>query len=186
MFDSYVPCEKAQANPCYPVEFTAAMHQIANAMRHADSVEEKLMEMLKRIADFYQADRAYIIEVDWELFIGEADYEYCAANIPEKKQLLQDIDISKFPRWHEATKQGTAIIIANIEIIRASEPAEYGFLKGLGVVSLLGLPLENLSGYLVLTNPKRFGTETVMMSVGAYIIAGGSFKTEQLPQACPQ
>lgn len=183
VFDSYVPCEKAQENPCYPVEFTAATHQITNAMRHADSDEDKLMEMLKRIADFYQADRAHIIEVDWDLYIGEANYEYCAPGILGKKLVLQDIDISKFPRWHEATKQGKAIIIENIETISNSESAEYVFLKKLGVVSLLGVPLyENLPGYLVLTNPKKFCTETVMMSVGAYIIAGG-FVKQKLQQA---
>lgn len=162
------------------MEFTAAMHQLVKALWYIDSVEEKLTEILKRIAHFYQADRAHIIEVDWDLYIGNVIYEYCALGVEPKKDELHEIDLSKLLRWHQATKQQKAICIEDIAKIRDSEPAEYEFLKEQGVVALLGLPLyEKLPGYLVLTNPKRYATETVMMNVGAYMIAG-SFVRQKL------
>lgn len=74
-FESFVPCEKSQHEACYPFEFEQAMTEIAQNLNGVCCFDEKLRAILERAVGFYQADRAHIIEVDWDLYIGNATYD---------------------------------------------------------------------------------------------------------------
>ena len=129
-------------------------------------------ELLRRAAAFYQADRAYIIEADWELWVGTNTYEWCAEGILPQSPDLQNIEMELLPRWRTAFVNKTPVILEDIESIRTHEPDEYALLKQYDITSLLAVTLnKKISGYICVDNPKRFKRYSSLLQAFSYAVA---------------
>lgn len=134
--------------------------------------EHIVNELLRRAAAFYQADRAYIIETDWELWVGTNTYEWCAEGIASQSADLQSIEMELLPRWRNAFINKAPIVLEDIENICVSDPEEYAFMKRYDITSLLAVVLnKKLSGYLCVDNPKRFNRYSSLLQALSYAAA---------------
>lgn len=139
------------------------------------NMEAAINKLLSIIADYHQAERAYIFEIDagGEKIINNT-YEWCREGITSQIKMLQNVDISVIDRWMEQFERKGEFFITSIhgEVNKSSE--EYRILEEQGIESLMAAPLKidgKFAGFLGVDNPSA-NTDTLllMQSVAAFVI----------------
>lgn len=131
-----------------------------------------IMGTLKAAGEFYQADRAYVMEVDRDLRIGVNTYEWCAEGITHEKEHLQHIPFEHVPLWENALHQNQPLIIEDVEELRDISPDEYAGMKCQNIHSLLATPYSKRinRGFLVVDNPHMYKEDPSFLLLLSYVI----------------
>ena len=142
------------------------------------TIDERLNEVLKNVAEYFQADRAYIFLINKHGSLDNA-YEWCRDGVGPQIENLQGIDICYIDRWLPNFKDNKVIITSDVEEIRESRPEEYQMLKAQNIYSMVEAPLyslynkSQLIGFVGLDNPspeRIENTEEPLLSL-AYAIS---------------
>lgn len=143
------------------------------AMLHSGDDPEKIAtQTLKTACEFYHADWCGFLEVDLDLGLWTPHWWHNTSPNDKTMVLLNEFEsASGLPRWVTAMRENTAIVVRDAEEIRTEYPEEYGVYTRLGAQSVLAVPVKPRPvGFLVVRNPKRFGHDSRMMSVLAYVV----------------
>ena len=121
-----------------------------------DTVEKTIDDILKYAIKYYDADRAYIFEVDDKSSTANNTYEICADGVIPEINNLQGVTYEIAPRWAESFSNGSPIILKDIEDIKEKYNSEYNFLKVQGITSLMASPYnkKGVCGCIGIDNPK--------------------------------
>ena len=109
------------------------------------------------IREYYQSDRAYIIEADELNGTGSNIYEVCAEDVVPQIEKLQNVPIEAISFWLKQFIVRDYIRIDDIEELGPDRQVEYEVLKAQGIRSLMALPLYikgEIKGFLGLDDPK--------------------------------
>jgi len=106
----------------YIEEFERTIQKIECELLGSTDASYIIQELLRYVGMFYTADRAYIIEVDWDMGLGSNMYEWCTEGVSPRKSDRQNIDLEQLPQWRSAFANKFPIILDNIESIRTSPP----------------------------------------------------------------
>ena len=82
-----------------PGDFREALMLLEQKLRDCEDSASLIDGLLEGTAQFYGADRAYIIEADWDIGIGLNTYEWCQPGVEHQKDMLQFMTMEVFPRW---------------------------------------------------------------------------------------
>lgn len=156
----------------YLMKFEETIREVECNLLGSHPSQDVIMGLLQCAATFYHADRAYIIETDWDLDLGTNTHEWCAEGIQPQKENLINLDMEMLPRWKEAFLHRRPLIIEDVEVIRESEPIEYAILKKQDIQCLLAVPLNRkMTGYLGVDNPKRYLQYSSLLQALSYAAA---------------
>ena len=155
-----------------PNDFREALALLEQRLRDCEDSASLIDGLLEGTAQFYGADRAYIIEADWELGIGLNTYEWCQPGVEHQKDMLQFMTMEVFPRWKRFLVENKPVIIPNTEDLKAEYPDEYDFFTKYGVRSLLCAPYSKRinQGYVGVDNPTRFQNDPTFLFIMCYAI----------------
>lgn len=155
-----------------PVDFKEALILLEQKLRNCEDSASLIDGLLEGTAQFYGADRAYIIEADWELGIGLNTYEWCQPGVEHQKDMLQFMTMEVFPRWKRFLIENEPVIIPDTEELKAEYPDEYDFFTKYGVRSLLCAPYSKRinQGYVGVDNPTRFHSDPTFLFIMCYAI----------------
>ena len=134
----------------------------------------KIIEASLKIAvEYYQADRAFVLDIDDELDVGCNTYEYCSNGVDSKRRQLRTVPLELLPKWHEAIHRRRPIIVKNVERLRGNSPDEFAYLRRFGVSSLCAVPYfrKKSDGLIGVDNPKLNVEHTQMLYSLARIVA---------------
>ena len=84
--------------------------------------------MLQIISEFFDSDRAYVFEVDYEQNVVNNTYEYTKANVSKEIDILQNIPISLVEPWLEAFRKSGYVAIEDINNDMDNESDTYRIL----------------------------------------------------------
>ena len=156
-----------------------------NTLRGEDNTDQEINDLLEVIAQFHDADRAYIFEFDEDMIRMDNTYEWCKEGVSAAIHNLKRLDIKEcIGRWLVLFEEGDVYINSlNKEV--SSDTEEYRLLKEQNVDSLMVTPLylnKNLIGFLGVDNPRE-NTETLLLlrSVAA-LVANDIQKRQTLEQ----
>lgn len=94
---------------CYAhQEMLSALEQRISGMTDSRKIIEA---SLKIAVEYYQADRAFILDIDDELDVGCNTYEYCSNGVDSKRRQLRTVPLELLPKWHEAIHRRRPIIV---------------------------------------------------------------------------
>lgn len=156
----------------YLMKFEETIREVECNLLGSHPSQDVIMGLLQCAATFYHADRAYIIETDWDLDWGTNTHEWCAEGIQPQKENLINLDMELLPRWKEAFLHRRPLVIEDVEVIRESEPIEYAILKKQDIHCLLAVPLNRkMTGYLGVDNPKRYLQYSSLLQAFSYAAA---------------
>lgn len=116
---------------------------------------ERLQQMLEQIGTYFNAERAYLFELDDPTHLSNT-YEWCAPGVAPQKDALQHGDIALIGRWMPAFEQHRALVTPDIEAVRESYPREYQTMIRQNIHSYAEAPLlreGRFAGFLGLDNP---------------------------------
>ena len=151
-------CERVSEtkNPC--ADFKCAILELEEKMHPLEDSEATIKGLLRGTAKFYGADRAFVIEADWEAGIDVNTYEWCAEGIKDRRTGLRYLEIENFPTWLSTFQSKQAVILHDMKQFQEQYPTEFAFLSGHGVTSLLATPFyKRISqGYIGVDDLTRY------------------------------
>lgn len=131
-------------------------------------------EILSIIADYHQAERAYIFEFDHDNVLMHNTYEWCAEGVKAQIDFLQNIKITVIDRWMEKFEKQGEFYITSLGDEVDRESVEYKILKEQEIESLMAAPLRmggKVVGFLGVDNPRK-NTDTLLLlqSAAAFVV----------------
>lgn len=157
-----------------PSDFREALSLLEQKLRDCEDSAALIDGLLEGTAQFYGADRAYIIEADWELEIGLNTYEWCQPGIEHQKDRLQFLTMEVFPRWKRFLLENQPVIIPDTSALKFDYPNEYEFFTKYDVSSLICAPFSKRInyGFVGVDNPTRNGDDPTFLFIISYAIVG--------------
>lgn len=163
---------KIELSATFMKECLEAVISIEDSLRDVEESVEIIHSLLESICKFYQADRAYVLEADWDLGTGSNTYEYCAEGVETQIDVVQQIPMEIMPHWKNVFLSNQPMIIRDVEEIKDQYPDEYAILTKQGIHSVLATPFSKRinTGYLGVDNPHRYGDNPSYLLVLTYAI----------------
>ncbi len=145
------------------------------ALTRTDDLNTAINNVLQSIAEFYQADRAYIFEIDYFGKVCNNTYEWCKQGITPQIDNLQNVPIQAIERWLDIFRFEPMVIIPDVDALKDTDPTEYQILKSQMISSLLVSPFrqeaENtVSGFIGVDNPRWFTKDYTLLDSLSYFI----------------
>lgn len=156
----------------FGMEFKNAIGGLEAKLRHLEDSEAIINGLLQGTAEFYGADRAFVVEGDWDSGIGVNTYEWCADGVEHQSSSLQYLEIENFPIWADAFRQNQPIIFHTVDELQDTSPLEFAFFKAYGVNSLIATPFSKRisQGYIGIDNPTKFADDPTFLFLISYAI----------------
>jgi len=153
-------------------EFQTALCKLEANLRYCEDSVLLIDGFLQGVADYYGADRAYIIETDWELNVGLNTYEWCQPGVEHQKDMLQFMAMEIFPRWKKYLAENQPVIVPDMEALKADSPDEYYFFKKYQVSSILCAPFSKRinQGFVGVDNPTKHRDDPTFLLVISYVL----------------
>ena len=137
-------------------------------------VEVAIGRLLAIIADYHDAERAYIFEFSEDGLFFDNTYEWCKEGIKPQIDFLQHLEMPVIDRWLEQFEQKGEFYINSLDGELSKDSEEYKILEQQGIQSLMAAPLYldgKLAGFLGVDNPgQNRDTLLLMQSVAAFIV----------------
>lgn len=140
----------------------------------AKSIEREINKSLEKLAEFVEADRAYIFDYNLKDFTTSNTYEWCAEGIVSEITNLQDIPLDYILDWFEMHKKNQPMSVQDVSLLPQPESGEYNLraiLEPQGIKSLITIPMyegDNLIGFLGFDSVKKksiFADEEVKLLI---------------------
>lgn len=155
-------------------QFDEALMQCIHTLRAGSDMDHAIQNLLEIIAEFHDADRAYIFEFAEDEIHMDNTYEYCKAGITPEKDMLQDIEISTIERWLVLFEEQGEVYLNSRDGELDESSEEYRLLKIQGVDSLMVAPLyseKKMIGFIGVDNPNNNTyTLSLLRSVASLIV----------------
>lgn len=136
--------------------------------------ESSISVTLRRMVDYFQSDRAYIFEIDWENDLLRNTYEECADGISSQIKELSALPLSFISAWTEYfNKEKTTLHIEDVDRIPAERKNERDVLKAQGIKELYVTPFffdGRLSGFLGIDDPAEHISDVNVLTTLSYFI----------------
>lgn len=134
--------------------------------------KDSAMVVLKAATEFYNADWCGVINIDMVMKLWTPIWWYNAVNRKMSAINFPEVESSDcLERWIEHLQNRDIMVIPDVEELREEHPAEYELLKNADVHSLIAVPFwQNLTGFLILKNPRNYRTYTSMLRLLNYTI----------------
>lgn len=155
------------------IRFDRALLACIQTLHTTDDVDAAITELLRIIADFYEADRAYIFEFNLEMTTMNITYEWCRDSVEPQIKAMQNLDIAIIDRWMGYFKERGEFYINSLEEL-PEDSREYQILSSQNIESLMAAPLQlgdHMVGFFGVCNP-RANTETLhlLQAVAAIVV----------------
>lgn len=160
-------------NRCWCYAYQEMLGDLEQRISRITDSRKIIDAALKTAVEYYQADRAFILDIDDELAVGCNTYEYCSNGVDSKRHRRRTVPLELLPRWHEAIHRRQPIIVRNVEQLRGNSPDEYAYLRRLSVSSLCAVPYfrKKSAGLIGVDNLKLNVEHTQMLYSLARIVA---------------
>lgn len=118
-----------------------------------DTAIEKLLQI---IGDFYQAERAYIFEIDYDTQSVSNSYEWCRDGITPQIENLQNLPICTVDIWLETFKARGEFYFDSLRDFAEEGTEDYELLASQGIEKLMAAPFWKdgvFMGFIGVDNP---------------------------------
>ena len=132
--------------------------------------EQTLNSILENIAGYYDADRAYIFEMDQKSEVFNNTFEWCREGISPEIDNLQNIPFDGLDCWFEAFEEEGEFYISSLSEDFVPGSKTYEILKPQGIESLMASPIMvngEIVGFFGVDNPRQNTGDLLLLSVAA-------------------
>ena len=130
---------------------------LLDSIKSEKELEQVMPVLLASLGGYAQADRSYIFELkpdSTELL--RMTHVWCAEGISPTIRETEGLPLSAVPNWLSILKRDGAVVVSDWEEGQESWPEEYQLFSGMGIRSIIILPLISggvITGYMGLDNP---------------------------------
>lgn len=138
-----------------------------------EDIKLAINKLLQIVGGYYQADRAYIFEFDYDRNLLVYSYEWCKEGVAPQIDNFPEMPMSAAERWMKQFRTKGEFYIASVEEMAENSIDDSGMLKIQGINSMLATPLylkEKMAGFLGVDNPTENPNEmTLLHSVSSFV-----------------
>ena len=150
--------------------------RISKILSGEEEYDVAMNHALRELSHVLHPDRLYILETDGKTVSNT--FEWCAPGVTPEIDTLQNLDYAQYiGGWEKFLEHSTSVIIEDIEVLKADNPAGYEILERQGIERLIATPIYHggrLIGYLCADNyewDSRINTVAVFETVSYFIAA---------------
>lgn len=139
------------------LEFEKNIVDCTQMLVNEQDIHKAISNLLQSIGVFYQADRAYLFELQNNGQYWDNTYEWCDEGVPPQIEYLHEVPISVTERWMKMFREGECVVIEDMDTLRETSPEEWEVLAHMGVKNLLAAPVwrdQQVVGFIGVDNPK--------------------------------
>ncbi len=136
-------------------------------------INKAINSLLKILNDYFDGDRAYLFEFDYEKKTTSNSYEYAADGITKQIDILQDVPLEVIDTWIKKFKETGTFYISSLDKDVDKESNTYKILEMQGITSLIAVPLIKdgvIIGFLGIDNPKNNYEDLTLLSSATFFI----------------
>lgn len=136
-------------------------------------INKAINNLLKILNDYFEGDRAYLFEFDYEKQTTSNSYEYAAEGVSAQIDNLQDVPLGVIDSWIKKFKETGMFYITSLgkDVDKTSDA--YRILEMQEIESLIAVPLieeEEIIGFLGIDNPKVNYDDLSLLSSATFFI----------------
>lgn len=157
----------------YLSEFTKSYEALQVQSIGNATPAQNIADLLLNVGRFYDADRAYVLELDLIQNLCTNFYEWRREDALSRAVDFQDRSLDNMPSWKDAIT-APKLQIDRVADLQETNPQEYETLSQAGVTRLIGLPVlqeEAACCFLCLENPRRFWNMFTYLQTLAHLAA---------------
>ena len=143
-------------------------------LSETENLHSALNNLLALIGEFYQAERAYIVEFYWDKNKMSNTYEWCGPDVTAQKDNLQNLDIAIVNDWLEAFEERGSFYISSLQKDVDMTSGQYQILQQQNIESLIATPLKGdnkIVGFIGVDNPTaNIGHLDLLSSITPFIV----------------
>lgn len=137
--------------------------------------QQKAIEgVLHFIGEFYQAERAYLFELQDNKLFWNNTYEWCDEGVVPQKDNMQDVPIAVTRRWLTMFRRGESIVIDDVDTIKDICYDEWETLSMQDIHHLIVSPVwknQTVIGFIGVDNPQKYRNECSQVQTMACFLA---------------
>lgn len=143
-------------------------------LAYENDADVAIDRFLETVGDFYAAERAYIVEYDFEQGCANNTYEWCQPHVSSEKANLQNLPFSLMADWDAKFKRDGWFYLTSVGDSYGPDSAEYRILEQQGIQSLAVVPFVQdgrITGFLGVDNPSdNLRDWTLLRSVSTFVV----------------
>lgn len=139
-----------------------------------NDINKAIDNLLKILCDYFDGDRAYLFEFDYEKQTTSNSYEYAAEGVTKQIDVLQDVPLSVIDTWIKTFEETGTFYISSLDKDVDKDSDTYKILEMQDITSLIAVPLiENdiIIGFLGIDNPKVNYDDLSLLSSATFFIS---------------
>ena len=154
-------------------EFRHFIFELVSALSGEKDCAKRIDSLLDAALEYYEADRAYVIEGDTELVTAVNTHERCAPGAEYQQDTLKDMPVEAYLRWLDIFQHSKDVVIEDMETLRESCPGEYKYFSDSDVRALIVVPFSKRinHGFVGVDNPKKNRNDSMTLHIVSYAIA---------------
>ncbi len=136
-------------------------------------INKAIDSLLKILNDYFDGDRAYLFEFDYEKQTTSNSYEYAAEGVTKQIDILQDVPLEVIDTWIKKFEETGTFYISSLDKDVDKDSDTYRILEMQGITSLIAVPLikdDVIIGFLGIDNPKTNYDDLSLLSSASFFI----------------
>ena len=136
-------------------------------------INKAIDSLLKILNDYFDGDRAYLFEFDYEKQVTNNTYEYAADGVTKQIDILQEVPLEVIDTWIKKFEETGTFYISSLDKDVDKDSDTYRILEMQDITSLIAVPLvENgmIIGFLGIDNPKINYEDLSLLSSATFFI----------------
>lgn len=149
------------------LEIQSTLLDCVRTLSEIEDTQLAIDSFLKILAEYYQADRAYIFEFSSDKLRMNNTYEWCKEGVIPAIGFLQNLSIHLIDLWMYKFVQGGPFYLSSLEHQYEKDSDEYRILHEQEIESLITAPLmknKEIVGFVGVDNP-RVNVESMVLIV---------------------
>lgn len=172
---------KSRAETVKQLNISNTLIRCVTELSTDQNINVSINNLLHIITEYFQADRAYIFELDPEKNTFLNTYEYAREGVKAQIDTMPEIPASMLSKGLEAFQSSQVYYVPDVE--QEKESDSYKILNGRNIFRLLAVPLrknEEIVGFMSVDNPRAFYEDaTLLSSIQFFITNSLSMKKTQ-------
>ena len=147
--------------------------QCISTLSSDKNMDKAINKVLKIATEYFDGERAYLFEIDYERQTTSNTYEYAIEGVTKEIGNLQNVPISAITNWIEKFKKTGMFCISDLDKDIKKDTNTYSILEAQNIHSLIAVPLkdgEEIIGFFGVDNPKVNYDNLSLISSTAYFL----------------
>jgi len=174
--------EKSQMELKESLLAATTLNRCIHALTYHSEIDDAINDLLCLITEFFQGDRAYIFQIDYEQNTTSNLFEYTEEGVSSEINNLQNVSLETIQYWLDRFKVDGTFYLKSLEDEVDKNTLTYKILKPQNISSLIAVPLmENdiITGFLGVDNPRRRYDDLSLLSSVVFFVSESMNRKQQ-------